>query len=173
MYERFMNLIEKHRDQITKNIMKQLEERDELKHYREISEDVAEDHISQVVRNVYVRLGNWLDKNKPKDTLFAYYSNLGEQRCKEGIPLDEGVILLLMIKREIWNCIRDEVVGFSGFTLTQLLEINFYVNLFFDRIIYSSIKGYQNELGKILEKASKEKTHITNILSRYFDNISF
>ena len=65
MYERFMNLIEGHRDLITQNIMKQLEERDELKHYREISLDVAEDHISQVVRNVYERLGNWLDKNKP------------------------------------------------------------------------------------------------------------
>jgi hypothetical protein len=152
MYQRFMNLIKDHAEKIIKNLMQKIQEREEVRHYREISEEVTEERISQVIRNVYERLGNWLNKNKPKDTLFAYYSDLGAQRCREGIPIDEAIMLLMLIKREIWNAIRDEIDGFSGFTLNQLLEINFYVNLFFDRIIHSTVIGYQNELGKNYEK---------------------
>lgn len=166
MYERFMDLIENNADKITKNLLREIQKREETRHYRELSEDVSVERISQVIRNVYDRLGNWLNKNKPKNTLFAYYADLGSQRCREGIPLDEAVMVLMLIKREIWHVLRDQLVVNSGFSLNQLMEINFYVNLFFDRIIHSTVTGYQNELGKICTKVGGEMTLFSKIFSK-------
>ena len=91
MYKQFMKLVESNAEELTKNILSEVRKKDEFRHYRGISEDVFFERISQVIRNVYERLGNWLDKNKTKNTLFAYYSDLGGQRFREGIPLDEVI----------------------------------------------------------------------------------
>ncbi|MGO9145629.1 MAG: hypothetical protein ACLQDF_04605 [Desulfomonilia bacterium] len=166
MYERFMDLIEKNAEKITNKLLQDIRKREETRHYREISEDVTSERISQVIRNVYQRLGNWLNKNKPKNTLFAYYSDLGAQRCREGIPLDEVVMVFLLIKRGIWDVIKDQISVDSGFDLNQLMEINFYVNLFFDRIIHSIVAGYQGELGTIFAASSGKNPLIAKIFKR-------
>ena len=69
MYQRFMTLIENHSDKITKNVVQEVQKREETRHYWDLSEDVREERIAQVICNVHVRLGNWLNKNKPKNTL--------------------------------------------------------------------------------------------------------
>lgn len=155
MYKQFMKLVESNAEELTKNILSEVRKKDEFRHYRGISEDVFFERISQVIRNVYERLGNWLDKNKTKNTLFAYYSDLGGQRFREGIPLDEVIQLFLMIKMEIWHMFREQVV-LSEIDLKRLMEIDFYVNLFFDRIVTSTITGYQAELINTCNKAGIE-----------------
>lgn len=162
MYERYMELIEKNADGITGNIMLEISKRNEVRHYRELPEEVARERVSKVVRNVYERLEGWLNKNKPKDTLFAYYSNLGSERCREGLPLEEVVMLIMMIKREIWHFIRDQVVSGSGFPLK---EISYYGNLFFDRIIHSIISGYMSELGIICKAPDGNEDLIEKIFN--------
>jgi len=154
MYDQFMQLIEANADAITSNVLLEVRKRSEVRHYLEIPEEIARERISQVIRNVYERLGSWLNKNRPKNVLFAYYSTLGAERCREGIPLEEVVMLIMLIKREIWYVINDRVATGSGFTLK---DINYYGNLFFDRIIHSIVTGYQSELGKVCrEKDSKD-----------------
>jgi len=161
-----MTLIEKQSEKITKNVVKDVQTREETRHYWDLSVDVTEDRVTQVIRNVYVRLGNWLNKNKPKNTLFAYYSELGAARCREGMPLDEVIMVFQLIKRAIWHELRDQIAIESGFTLNQFMEINYYVNLFFDRIVHATVIGYQEELGKMLEKTGKEKQILANIFKR-------
>lgn len=166
MYEQFMTLIENHAEKITKNVVQEVLKRDETRHYGELSDDVREERVAQVIKNVYVRLGNWLNKNKPKNTLFAYYSDLGATRCREGLPLDEVVMVFQLIKRAIWHELRDQIAIDSGFTLNQFMEINYYVNLFFDRIVHATVTGYQNELGKIVESTGKEKSLLAKIFKK-------
>jgi hypothetical protein len=156
MYQQFMKLIEMNAEELTKSLLQEIQKKDEFRHYQEISEDVSLERIYQVIHNVYERLGNWLNENKPKNTLFAYYSDLGAQRFREGIPLDELIMLFLMIKREIWHMFREQIVLSSEIDLKRLMEIDFYVNLYFDRVITSMVTGYQEELGKVLEKAGIE-----------------
>ncbi len=166
MYDRFMTLIENHAEKITKNVVQEVQKRDETRHYWDLSKDVTEERIAQVIRNVHVRLGNWLNKNKPKNTLFAYYSDLGATRCREGLPLDEVVMVFQLIKRAIWHELRDQIAIESGFTLNQFMEINYYVNLFFDRLVHATVTGYQNELGKIVENTGKEKSLLAKIFKK-------
>jgi hypothetical protein len=169
MYERFMNLVESHSEKIMKNVTQEVRKREDTRHYWEISEGATGDRIAHVIRNVYMRLGDWLNKDKPKNTLFAYYSDLGENRCKEGIPLDEVVMVFQLIKRAIWHELKGEIAVDNSFTLNQFAELNHYVDLFFDRIIHALIVGYQVELGKTMEKAGKEKHLLAKIFQRQKD----
>ena len=153
MYAQFMKLIELNAEDITQNLLQEFRKKGEFLNYREISEDIFLERISQVIRNVYMRLGSWLDKNKQKNTLFAYYSNLGAERFREGIPLDEVIQLFMTIKMEIWHMFREQIVPGSEIDLKRLMEIDFYVNLFFDRIVTAIVKGYQNELVKACERS--------------------
>jgi hypothetical protein len=149
MYKKFMELIEDNAEDIAKSIVQTIYNNEEFSQYRGISNDILTERVYQVIRNVYERLGNWLDKNKSKNTLFAYYSDLGAQRMRECIPLDEVVKLYQLIKREIWHAFREELSVNDDFELKRLMEIDFYVDLFFDRIITAIISGYQREQTKI------------------------
>jgi hypothetical protein len=164
MYQRFMTLIENNADKIKKNVIQEVLKRDETRHYWELSDDAREERIGRVIKNVHVRLGDWLNKNKPKNTLFAYYYNLGATRCKEGMPLDEVVMVFQLIKRTIWHELRDQIVVDSGFTMNQFMEINYYVNLFFDRIIHATVTGYQDEIREIVENTGKGDQLLGKIL---------
>jgi len=166
MYERFMTLIEKNADKIMKDVIREVEKREETRHYWEISEALTEDRVAQVIRNVHVRLGSWLNKNKPKNTLFAYYSDLGAHRCREGIPLDEVVMVFQLIKRAIWHELREQIAVDNGFNLNQFMEINYYVNLFFDRIIHALVNGYQEELKTLVDNPWKEEHLLAMIFKK-------
>lgn len=71
-----------------------------------------------------------------------------------------------LIKRAIWMELRDQITVDSGFTLNIFLEINYYVNLFFDRIIHAIVSGYQEELGRIIERAGKERQLLARVFKR-------
>jgi hypothetical protein len=153
MYKKFMELIEESADDIAKNIVQTAYNNEEFSQYRGIPDDILTERVYQVIRNVYERLGNWLDKNKSKNTLFAYYSDLGSQRMREGIPLEEVIKLYQLIKREIWHAFREDLSVNDDFELKRLMEIDFYVDLFFDRIVTAIISGYQREQAKTAANA--------------------
>jgi hypothetical protein len=164
MYKEFMKLLEINAADLTKNLLLEIQKKPEFRHYQHISEDVSVERIFQVIRNVYERLGKWLNENKPKNTLFAYYSDLGAQRFREGIPLDELIMLFLLIKREIWHMFREQLS--SEVDLKRLSEIDFYVNLYFDRVITAMISGYQEELGRIFENMDMESPLLSKIFKK-------
>ena len=108
-------------------------------------------HRKEVYRRiyeVYSRLGSWLSKDTPKDDLEEHYMRLGRRRVSEGIPLEEVVMALLLIKRNLWLYLLETYLFKSTFEIYQSLEMNNRVVLFFDRAIYFSSMGY--------EKARKE-----------------
>jgi hypothetical protein len=164
MYKNFMKIIEINAEDLAKNLLQEIQKKDEFRHYQEISQDVSLERIFQVIRNVYERLGRWLDENKSKNTLFAYYSDLGVQRFREGIPLDELILLFHLIKREIWHVFREQMD--SDVDHKRLMEIDFYVNLYFDRVVAAIITGYQNELGRTIETSCSDNPLILKIFKR-------
>lgn len=171
MYERFMTLIENHSENIMKSVAREVRNRDDTKHYWEISEGETGDRITHVIRNVYIRLGHWLNKDKPENTILSYYSDLGVDRCREGVPLDEVVMVFQIIKGAIWYELKDEIQVNDGFTSGQFMELNSSVNLFFDRIIHALVTGYQSELGKTVENAGKEKQLLAKIFKKLKDTM--
>jgi hypothetical protein len=67
------------------------------------------DSIAHVIRIAYMRLGDRLSKDKGKNTLFANYSDLVANRCKEGITLGEVVMVFQFIKGAIWYGLKNQI----------------------------------------------------------------
>jgi hypothetical protein len=152
MYKQILEAIKKNAEKITNTIREEIHVTPATWHYLVVPNEVISDRIFHVIKNVHLRLENWLKKNEPKNMLFAYYSDLGAERCKQGMPLEEVGMVLLLIRREVWNMIGPQIVVDNGFTLNQFVEINYLVNLFFVRIIQSTIAGYQNEQKRIFQE---------------------
>jgi len=157
-----ISLIEDHADEITKDLVKEFREREETRHYRDFSDEIVYERVHQVLYNVYRRLGSWLSKNRSKDVIFAYYAELGKERFKEGIPLQEVVMVLLLIKRKLWKFLDENRFLDTGYGLNQLMEMNYYVSVFFDRILHSIISGYQEEMGRFVSGLVEDK-HLSKV----------
>ncbi len=51
----------------------------------------------------------------------------------------------------------------SGFRLNQIVAINDYVKMCFDRLTHATVSGYQEELGKIVMNKGKDKNLLATI----------
>jgi hypothetical protein len=148
MYGQLLILIENRVDEIAKKLVAEMQDKEEIRHYRKVSPRSREERIGNVIRDMCERLGYWLNREAPGRSLSAHYSRLGAHRFREGIPLDELVLMFLLIKRGIWDELRHKLVVDNSFTLTRLRELENNYHLFFDRIIQSVIVGYQNAFAK-------------------------
>jgi len=146
--QKLFDSIKKHEGDLAKDLVKEFRKMEETSHYKNLPEDILLKYVQEVLYNVHTKLLNWLDKKKPKDVLFAYYQELGKERFEKGIPLQEVVMVLMIIKRKLWTHVNEYNLLDSGYSLNQFIEMSYYVNLFFDRIIYSTIVGYENEQSK-------------------------
>jgi len=99
-----------------------------------------------------------------KDVIFAYYTELGRERFKEGIPLQEVVMVLLLVKRKLWKYMTDNRLLDSGYGLNQMMEMNYYISVFFDRIVHSVIIGYQEEMRGSIDKLA-ENEHLSKVFN--------
>ena len=147
IYQNLISIIEDHADEITNDLVKEFRKREETWHYRDFSEEIVYERVHQILYHVYQKLGSWLNQNMSKDVIFAYYTELGRERFKEGIPLQEVVMVLLLVKRKLWKYMTDNRLLDSGYGLNQMMEMNYYISVFFDRIVHSVIIGYQEEMG--------------------------
>ena len=145
IYHNLMDLVQKHADDITTELIHDIRSLQETRLYSELSDDILSDRIHQVLYNVYKRLSNWLHNHTSKNVVFAYYTGLGRERFREEIPLDEVVQALFLIKKKIFRYISENRTIDNGYSLNQITELFSYVNLFFDKIIHAVIIGYQEE----------------------------
>jgi len=146
VYQKLFDLIEDHQKELTNYLIEKIHETDELTHYHILPKDELFERIHQVIYNVYARLAAWLDESKSKNVIFANYRELGRVRFQEGIPLHESVLMLMIIKRHLFKYLRENRLYDSSYEINQLIEMSYYINLFFDRITYSVISGYEEEM---------------------------
>lgn len=147
MYGQLLVLIENRTDEIARKLVQEIQEKEELRHYRVRSPRTLEERIGNVIKDMCDRLGNWLNRESPRIPLASHYSRLGAQRFREGAPLDESVLVFLLIKRRIWDELRSRIVVDNSFTLSHLRELEENYHLFFDRMIQAVITGFLAESG--------------------------
>ena len=164
IYQNLISIIEDHADEITNDLVKEFRKREETWHYRDFSEEIVYERVHQILYHVYQKLGSWLNQNMSKDVIFAYYTGLGKERFKEGIPLQEVVMVLLLVKRKLWKYMTDNRLLDSGYGLNQMMEMNYYISVFFDRIVHSVIIGYQEEMRGSIDKLA-ENEHLSKVFN--------
>lgn len=149
IYQKIVELIQVNADQLTKRLMRDILSREETKSYKTLPEK----ELYWRVYDVYSRLDSWLSKDRKKGEIKQHYTELGAQRYNENIPLSDLVMTLLLIKRHLWIFVMENQFFSSSFELSQALELNNKVVLFFDRAIYFAVMGYEEEMRKALKKA--------------------
>jgi len=146
--EKLVALIMDNADELTQRLCKDLLNREETKGYKNLNKDI----VYERVFDVYSRLDSWLLKDKVKGEIHSHYTKLGAKRFSEGIPLNEVVMALMLIKRHLWLFVLEKQFFDSSYEFHQALEFNNRVVLFFDRAIYFTTMGYEEELRKLINK---------------------
>ena len=144
-YLKLLQLIEDNADDLTRKICNDLLTREETKGYRILSDE----RLRERVHDVCSKLGSWLGKDKNTvGEVKKIYTQIGRKRYREGIPLHEVVLAFMLIKKHLWLYLREKNFFDSTYELSQALELNNNVVLFFDRAIYFVTMGYEEELLK-------------------------
>lgn len=103
------------------------------------------DVLHERADSVCKRIGYFLGRRLPKKKLARFFTRLGKVRREEGVPLEEEVMALLLLKRHIWLYVLQEGLLTTNLELYQALELNNRVVLYFDRAIYYMTLGYEQE----------------------------
>lgn len=154
-----VDLIKENADELTRRLMKDLLSREETKSYRTFPENVTYDRV----HDVYNRLDIWLGRELPKAEVERIYVEVGRKRFQEGIPLHELLMALMLIKRHLWLFVLERHFFDSTFQISQALELNNRVVLFFDRMMFFCTVGYEQELTRGARESGE-----AGFLSRFF-----
>lgn len=150
IYSKLVKLIEDNQKELTNRSLKDLQEREETKRYRSVQPELLAERVS----DVFSKLVYWLNKERRAVDLQKYYTDLGKRRFNEGIPLSEVVLAFMLLKRHLWLFVTEKQFFDSTYECYQALELNNKVVLFFDRVIYFTIRGYEEE---VINKAGQDK----------------
>jgi hypothetical protein len=135
---RLVALIQDHADELTTRLQRRLREDPRTTEYRRFDE--AE--VGRRGHDVYAHLGRWLEETSESRVEEEYF-RLGETRHREGIPLSQVVMALLLTRRNLWQFVDSEG-GDTILELRQQLDLELLVVRFFDRAIYHTVRGYES-----------------------------
>jgi hypothetical protein len=139
---RLVQIIEDHAEQLTHDLVDDMRSNNRTPHYHRLSRE--ELHVRTY--DVYRNLGRWLN-DETESAIESTYTQLGKKRLAEGIPLSEIVYTLGLTKNHLL-----EYIHFSGMTDSAVelhgdRELQRLVGRFFDKAVYYTVKGFEQEAG--------------------------
>jgi len=135
-------IIRKNEYFLTKDVVKEIRQAPGIRHYRNTTDNSLHDRVNRVLYHIYKRLPLWLRQGASKNTIFSLYSEIGRQRHQEGIPLEEMIQVLFLIRRGVFRCLSEQCTRGGGGPLDRTREFFTGVNLFFDHMARAVISGY-------------------------------
>jgi len=135
---RLVRIIEDHAEQLTRGLIDDLLTNKHTPHYHHLTREEFHHRIYDVYRN----LGRWLS-DETESHIEASYTHLGKRRLAEGIPLNEIVYSLGMIKQHLFEYIQSSGLVDSVVELHGDRELQRLVGRFFDKAVYYTVKGYE------------------------------
>lgn len=137
---RLVRIIQNDAEEITRGTIKKLQTSPRTQSYHTLS---FEDLHSRVYE-IYHDLGRWLWR-KSDDAMQAWYGDLGEKRCKEGVPLSEVLWAQVLTKYHLLDYLAAYASAGSAMELYQQQEFDRLIGQFFDRAVCYTTEGYEHE----------------------------
>lgn len=107
--------------------------------------NVSREELQERAASICQRIGYFLGKRLARERLASFYRRVGQARRAQGYELEEVVMALLLLKRQIWLFVMQEGFLNINLELYQGLELNNRVVLYFDRAIYFVAQAYSEE----------------------------
>ena len=133
---KFTKLVEKHSDQLSRELAHKLHASTRTKGFHTIP--VAD--LQQDIHILYNNLGDWLLSRTEQD-IQARYQELGRRRAGQGIAPEELMWAFTVAKEHIIAFLRREAIADSALALFSELEFIMILSQFFDRAIYSALQA--------------------------------
>jgi hypothetical protein len=140
---RLFQIVESHSSELSVNLARKLRTSERTPGYREL----AEDDLIKLASQVYENLSDWL-LTKTSSDIELQYSQLGERRAQQGIPLSQLIWALLMSKEELWGLLQHERLGDRILELYGEREFARMLDNFFDQALYFGVRGYEQAVQK-------------------------
>jgi hypothetical protein len=163
--DRLVGIIERNAEAFTQGTVKNLQSSPRTKSYHNLPYDEIYDRVYAV----YHDLGRWL-WGKPSEAIRAWYSELGQKRCAEGIPLSEVLWALIFTKDRLIAYLDGSGLVDSAVGLYQQQEFDRLIGHFFDRAICYAAEGYQQYAAQ--QKKSSEGPHELRRSRRFWQQLS-
>ena len=94
---------------------------------------------------IYSRLGRWISRETTREPIARQYLALGRQWAREGFALSEVIEALVIARRLLWLKVLSEGLLDTALELLKALELNNRTVYFFDRAMYYTGVGFEQE----------------------------
>lgn len=141
--DKLMTETERHAEEISRLACKHLRESSRTPWYHSLSEEECVSRSMEFFRN----LRNIYFCKSPYKEMFEYFEKFATKRYREGVPLEEVVYKLVILRRQMWIITESKSLVVTGLDLQKSVEsINKMIRIF-DQGIWAIIKKYR-ELDK-------------------------
>ncbi|MBZ5726542.1 MAG: hypothetical protein LAP87_16270 [Acidobacteriia bacterium] len=140
---KLVHLIETHSEQIVARVVSHIRRDPELTHLRALLDSELREWGQDLLQN----LGHWLSPNNLED-LARQYERLGRLRCEEGIPLEESVRGLCLVREKILDYVEEQVPSNSSLELYAEEQLERRLGRCFDLLLIHLVRGYERALRK-------------------------
>jgi hypothetical protein len=139
--KKLVDLIEKNADGLTRKWLKEVNNEPDLSTYRNYDDD----KLYQRAFAVYSHLGKWISTKTTKAEIEKTYRALGAQRYKEGFKLYEVIQALFITRRVLWLKVEADGLLDTALDLKSAMDLNSRVIVFFDRAVFYTAQGYEQQ----------------------------
>ena len=141
---RLVRLIESHADALAAGLEERVQSNPQVTHFSDISAQELRDRVYEIYRH----LGEWLLGKNELD-IEHRYREIGARRAHQKVPLSEVVQAIVLVKENLWDFLKSEAVIDRAVEIMGELELLQMLEMFFDRAIYYTAVGYEQEIARV------------------------
>ena len=141
---KYVELAEQHAEKMAKRWTMDVQNNARTKTYKGLPEDRI---IFQGVK-FYQNFSKMFADEKISESSIKYFKNYANESFAMGIPMDEAVYALILLRRHIWLYAEFQTIFSSGIDQRQALDTLSRTILLFDYAVYEVTKEYQELMKK-------------------------
>lgn len=130
--------VEQHADKLAESLVDELLQHPHTTAFRRL----ARAELIAHTQAFYAQIGDWIAGRSDAEVA-AKFGPRGRDRFAEGIPLEEMVLSLILVKRHL----RRHTHQVSGLTsaaeIHGEMEVDATVGAFYDKVLYAMVAGYE------------------------------
>ncbi len=141
---KYVELAETHAEKMAKRWTLDVQNNTRTKKYKEIEEE----RIIHIGVKFYKNFSKMFSDEKISEAALKYFRTYAEESYGLGIPMDEAVYGLILLRRHIWLYAEFQTIFSSGIDQRQALDTLSRTILLFDYAVYEVTKEYQELIRK-------------------------
>jgi hypothetical protein len=130
--------VEQHADKLAESLVDELLQHPHAASFRR----VARAELVAHAQAFYSQLGDWI-AGKSDAEVAARFGPPGGDRFAEGVPLEQVVLMLILVKRHLRRHTHQVSALGTAAEIHAEMEVDAAIGAFFDKVLYAMVAGYE------------------------------